>query len=745
MALKILDGWKHIPPTVMLFLFFFSIYAFTMSGVILYGDEVEKYRVAQSIVDRQEFSFRPTAHRNEVGVNGRTYSIYELGQTVFQIPLYVLARLANHFFPQDDINRLGFLMVGFLNPLLTALTCVLLFKTSCALGFQFKTALVLTFVFGLATIVWPYSRNYTREPLLTLLLLLSFYAAWRFHQTRQRAWLVATGIFTGYLTFTKLIQGTAVIIFLIYVLFQVHREYRQEGTSTRQIVLRMVQQSILFLLPVVILLVVQALYAWSRFGTFYSGIGGTKYNPIDWILFLLPMSEPSVAIVGLLVSPAKSIFLYSLPALLFPIAWFKFWRQKRGVALLILTLVLVAFGTAISRPDWEGGTWWGPRYLVQITPFLIIPLGVLETLPRRERQVWWSVLGLLSLGGVGVSAVGALSSERDYLDVMGQGTTLAGQVNFLRHGVLDSLVLYWRPENTLFEFNPYGVVLLVVAALTGLWLIHALRAGVSALSIRKGMSLLAIVLLIQTMALIVWVVIPYQQVQAKKADTLVRAGDLFTADGYVCQAAAMYLLALERGTNYSSQALARVEALLPRASGMTLNVRDLIAEMEVPEEVSVEADGHVTVTGTASLKISAPLQAGDVIARVQAAPLAALPNTRYELSGWIKVENVYGRGYGSITVSEDNGMFEHIRSTDLIHWDETVGWTYFIRTFTTLPTTQRLFIATWLWKTPGTIWVDGLQLAQITATNPPSVSIQPCKCFPRCGAPSGKPSVGPYP
>lgn len=731
--------WVQIPPTAIIFLFFFSVYAFTMSGVILYGDEVEKYRVAQSIVDRREFSFRPTAHRNEVGADGRTYSIYELGQTVFQVPLYALARIIQTFFPQPDVNQIGFLIVGFLNPLLTAWTCVLFFKTSQALSYSFRTALFLTLVFGLATIMWPYSRSYTREPLLTLLLLASFYAAWRFRQTKRWEWIVATGVAVGYLTFTKLIQGTAVIVFWVYIVFIVYHEYRQRRTHARGLIFA----SVLFLLPVVILLIVQGLYALSRFGTFYSGIGGTKYNPIDWIMFLLPQSEPNVAIVELLLSPVKSVFLYSLPALLFPILWFKFFEQKRDAALVMLTLVLVALATAISRPDWDGGTWWGPRYLVQVTPFLILPLGMLETVRSSTRRIGMAILALLSLGGLGVGAVGAFTSERDYLDVMGQGTSLAGQVDFLRYGFFDSLVLYWLPEGL--QLNPYGIVLLGIVVLTGIWMICALwtRAFVPTSSWRVGWSVVSITLAIQMLALMAWIVLPYAQVQARKADTLFRAGALFATDERVCEAAAAYLLAIERGTRYQADAYARVNELLPRAQGQTLP--NLAAEIEAPPEVIIKEDFHVTLFDHDSLMISAPLSAGNVTARMQLIPVAALPNARYELSGWIKAENVYGQGYGAITVSEDNGRFQHIRSMDLIKWDETIGWSYFLRTFTTLPTTRRLFFTVWLWKTPGTIWVTDLHLAQINETNLPSVSPQPCKCFPQCGNLVPGRAVGPYP
>lgn len=734
--------WARIPPSVIIFLFFFALYAFTMSGVIRYGDEIEKYRVAQSIVERGEFSFRRTAQRNEVGVDGRTYSIYELGQTIFEIPLYALARVIQAFFPQPDVNSIGFLIVGFLNPLLVALICVLFFKTCRSLSYSFKASLGLTLVLGLATVMWPYSRSYTREPSLTLLLLASFYAAWHFRQTKRWVWILATGSIVGYLAFTKLIQGTAIFIFWVYILFLVYREYQRNPKNERSGIVPLMRASLLFLSPVLILLAVQALYAWIRFGNFYSGIGGTRYNPIEWIISVA-QSDPLAALIGLLFSPTKSVFLYSLPALLFPILWFKFFKRERDAALVFLVLVIVALGVDIRRSDWDGGTWWGPRYLVQITPFLILPLGVLETMHAPTRRVGVAALALLSLGGLGISAVGALTNERDYLDIVGHGTNLAGQIDFLRHGFFDSLVLYWLPEGI--QINPYGIVLLGIIVLTGIWIIRAFttRAFVPMPSWRVGWSILGGALAVQTLALIIWIVIPYDQVQARKADTLFHAGNLFAADGRVCEAAASYLLAIERGTHYRADAYARVQDLLPRARGQT--IAHVASEIEAPPEVIVQEDWQITLSDNDSLKISAPQSAGNVTARVQLMPLAALPNTRYELSGWVRAENVYGQGYGSITVSEDNGQFEHIRSTDLIKWDETIGWVYFQRTFTTLPTTRRLFFTVWLWKTPGTIWIADLRWAQISETNPPSVSLQPCKCFPRCGAQIPGRAIGPYP
>jgi hypothetical protein len=719
--------FEKIPTSIVLFLFFFSLYSFTMSGRIQYGDEIEKYRVAQSIVDHGEFSFRPTAARNAVGSGGRTYSIYELGESIAQVPFYALGKWIDAFFPLPDVNERGFLLVGFLNPLATALTCVLFFKSCQSLGYSNRVGLMLALVFGLATVVWPYSKGFTREPILTLFLLLSFYAVHRFQKTNGSHWLLIAGLALGSLVFTKLIQGSAIPIFLIYVLVLIVLEEKQAGRDIRRIFWTAAGGSVIFLLPFIIFMGLQGLYALARFGTIYSGIAGTKFNPVDWILFLLPQSQPMVASVGLLLSPAKSFFLYSPPAILVLAAWYKWFRADRKLSFLFVALVGAAFGTALARPDWDGGTWWGPRYLIQITPFLILPLGILESAGDVARRVFRLMLGALFSIGLLVQLVGAFANPRDYLDITGNGITLAGQIDFQRHNAIDSLVVYLSPQSFPVQINPFGVVLILVVASLGVWLFWRMRhASVDQPhSGRVGLAVATFVLLIEFAAFIIWIVAPYSQLLAAQANTRFVAANSFLVDGRTCEASAMYRLALERGTTYQQQAVAQLNQLDPQPRGTAIAAGDLLVEMEKSGSAIIEEDGTVAISGDGSFMASAA-EGQDVIARGHADPIPILPNTTYEVSGWIKTENIYGEGFGSVTVSEDDGAFRKIRDTDLVIRDETQGWERFQKTLTTLPTTRRLFVAAGLWKTFGTVWIDGLEIAQITSDNPPSAEIKPC-------------------
>ncbi len=719
-------GLKKVPPSVVLFLFFFSIYAITMSGTIRYGDEVEKYRVAQSLVDRHDITFRPTAERDITGTSGRTYSVYELGQTLLEIPLYVLGRVVNSVFPMSDSNFTTMLVVGFFNPIITALTCVLLFETSLTVGFGFQTSLALSVLFGLGTIAWPYSKGFTREPLLALLILLSVYAIQRFRKSNEHGWLLAAGGATGYLVFSKFIQGAVVPVFLVFIAVIIWQGRERIAEDVRSRFVAIIKGLAVFLSPALIFLGLQSIYSFVRFGTMYSGLAGTKVNPIDLALYFFKASTPGLAIAGLTISIEKSVFVYSPAVILFVFAWLMWWRRDKILSLLILTLLAVEFSSSIFRLGWDGGDWWGPRYVVQVTPLLILALGALES-PATYRRLWKALLGSLLVIGVMVQLIGSFSSDRDYLDITGKGTFLGGQLDFLRHGALESVVVYLSPQGFPIQVNPFAIVLAVIAVLMGAWMLRKIRHANSenTSSWRVGLALVAIVLIIEFTAFIVWIVAPYPQVLTAQANTKFVAANSFFTDGRLCEARAMYGIAIERGTTFQRQALARLGQLAPLPRGTSVYASDLLDQQEKTGSGFIQVDGTTTITGNGALMASSA-KGEDVIARGHANPVPVLPNTLYEVSGWIKTVNVYGAGFGSVTVSEDDGAYRHIHDIDVAIQDETRGWTRFHTTLTTLPTTRRLFVAAGLWKSFGSVWIDGLEIAQITKDNPALADLKPC-------------------
>ena len=365
----------RIPASFLLFAFLSAIYFFTMSSWIQYGDEQEKYLVAQSIAERGDFSIRSTAMNNKIGIDQRTYSTYELGQSLFELPFYILGKVVYSVFPTPDPNQITQLFVGLLNPLLIAGVGLVLFQIALELGFQSRTSLILALVLGLATILWPYSSGYTREPLLTFLILLSVFFLFRFGQTSRPRWLFAAATCIGVLIFTKFLQVILLPAIVLYILLCIRNSLTLSSPPANTWTWGKVLG--LFFLPAIFFLVLQSLYSWSRFGSPFN-VAGTRIDTYSYYLALVLQALPLEMASRLFFSLDKSVFLYSPPIFLMPVAWAYWVASKRREAFLVLGIVLSTIAIALVRPDGDGGTWWGSRYLVQIIPLTIIPLIVVS-------------------------------------------------------------------------------------------------------------------------------------------------------------------------------------------------------------------------------------------------------------------------------------------------------------------------------------------------------------------------------
>ena len=97
-----------------------------------------------------------------------------------------------------------------------------------------------------------------------------------------------------------------------------------------------------------------------------------------------------MGLYGLLFSTGKGLFLYmpvvilSIPALL------SFYKQHKWEA---ISFFLIIAGYTLSHSaynSWEGGGVWGPRLLLPMIPFLVIPLG--SFLPVISKRKWLEFL-----------------------------------------------------------------------------------------------------------------------------------------------------------------------------------------------------------------------------------------------------------------------------------------------------------------------------------------------------------------
>ncbi len=115
-----------------------------------------------------------------------------------------------------------------------------------------------------------------------------------------------------------------------------------------------------------------------------------------------PSSAPVHALFGLLLSPGRSLFIYSPVALLGLVGLPRLWARDRPRA----QAILVALGTSLisiaGRADWHGEPSFGPTQLLLLVPLLVEPAALLLEVGRRAQLVFVATAAL----GLGIQVLG---------------------------------------------------------------------------------------------------------------------------------------------------------------------------------------------------------------------------------------------------------------------------------------------------------------------------------------------------
>ncbi len=381
----------------------FCIYSFTNAGYFHNLDEVSLFAVTESVALRGEVDTNAIAWTQWLGAasdvpgafgnDGEVYSKKGPGTSFFALPWYQLLRLL----ARQEI-LLG-LFQGMLlwNGLVTALTAVLLWLIAVRLGYNDRTGLLLALMFGVSTIAWPYAKLFLGEPLSALSLLGCYWGLLMWQQSHRARWLWLGGVAGGIAIMTAPAHLPLIVILALYHFYYIWQQIRQQPTPSRQ-GLRYAQEQSLssaamiwgllyFLAPIALSVGLLLWYNLLRFGnpleTGYAFANGEGFTTPIW-----------QGLWGLLLSPYRGIFWYTPLFLASLFAFPRFIRRQRADGWLLLALNLTLLLLYSVWGVWWGGLVWGPRYLVPLSPFLVLLLA--EFLESGEQEdvvgVWRSTL-----------------------------------------------------------------------------------------------------------------------------------------------------------------------------------------------------------------------------------------------------------------------------------------------------------------------------------------------------------------
>jgi hypothetical protein len=221
-------------------------------------------------------------------------------------------------------------------------------------------------MYGTGTFAWFYAAKSTQaHPLETFLVLYSLYQGLKYGQGLGKRHLVigAAALGIGLVVRTQSVAALAGL--LVFAL-------RKRGPSPAFYPAKRALACIgLIMAPFVSLTLA---YNYVRFGSIFEN----GYHMIlPGVKLFSPMYIPT-GLVGLLLSPGKSVFLYApilVPAALGARA---FYRRVDRTAFLALSGVLAGYLLIISAyAMWDGDACWGPRLLLPALPLMVLPLAAL--------------------------------------------------------------------------------------------------------------------------------------------------------------------------------------------------------------------------------------------------------------------------------------------------------------------------------------------------------------------------------
>ena len=356
-----------------LFLFFFSVYVLTGQGSIQSADGKIMFLLTQAMVENHSVSFSEIVSLSDTP--GPQYSKYGLGMSVLAIPFYLFGKLLSFLLGIEASLATQF-TVSMINAMLTALSCLMVFRIATErFEFTLRIGLFLALGFGLSTIAWYYSEDFMSEPATTFFLLSAVY--WVTGKDRATRDLLWAGTFLALAVSCRL-AALVVIPGFIFYQWMVWAESAEK--DIKQLVMDLLRPAI----PVVAVLMLIMIYNYLRFG----GPLETGYEKISG-RFLL-------GFFGILFSPGKSLFLFNPLTLFGCLAFMFFLREQRKTALLFGWLIVSHLVLFSFWHSWQGGMSWGPRLMLVVLPYLILPIGFL--LREHKQAVKIPVLLVLVVG-----------------------------------------------------------------------------------------------------------------------------------------------------------------------------------------------------------------------------------------------------------------------------------------------------------------------------------------------------------
>jgi hypothetical protein len=364
----------------------------------------------------------------------------------------------------------------------SALSGVVLFLFASRFTSQIGYAFFLGLIYGLATLIFPYSNILLQHGLATFGIFTGFYFLWRViseNASHTLLWLV--GALFGLAMMTDYPVVLLLALMCLWALIEM---------PNRWALYRVVVGALPFIL---ILAAYHQLIFHTPLPVSYSySIWGSSVHNRGILGFVLPTLQ---SLYGVTFSSFRGVF-YISPILLlaFPGLYFMWtgWEGRRSTVILLAVCMVVYIVANASYMVWWGGWSVGTRFIVPLVPFLCLPLIFVfnRWLDKLMGRIIIGGLATVSLLNVWIQSLAGADFPPDIATRAPSGITEftvslwtlreATKHNFLTNPLMEhSIPLLLRGELTpnvgdLLDLQPFASVLLLAVIVVSIYVL-ALR------------------------------------------------------------------------------------------------------------------------------------------------------------------------------------------------------------------------------------------------------------------------------
>ncbi len=376
---------------------FLYLYCFPYFQGIRSANELPRVYLTMAMVDEGGFAIDTGVEKwgktaDMSPNNGHLYSNKAPGSSMLAVPAYAFLKFTKKLTGMEpSLAEITWVCRVSTGVLPTLLFIVLLWRFLRRFAPGIETRRLVLGGYALGTMAMTYSVLFISHQLAAICIGTSYIlSVWVIEEDWSVKWMWAVGLAAGAAPLVDYQAAFAGIPVGIFILVKLLYQKRDQWIG--------VVYALLGAIPPIALLLFYHSEAFG--GAFRTGYDASvSFAHFHQQGFLGMDKFRTEALVGSMISPENGLLLLSPMMLLALPGWLLLWKRKQWWHFgITLSVAVIYVGFISSLIFWRGGWQLGPRYIVAMLPFMLVPISVTATWAERRWPARAIVVGLIFVG-----------------------------------------------------------------------------------------------------------------------------------------------------------------------------------------------------------------------------------------------------------------------------------------------------------------------------------------------------------